>query len=291
MSESTENQKNFDKKLLDNPFVGSLVVPIAIVLVGALIIFGVTKMISSEHSYKNLVHEMKSKTFGNKWVAALELSKIISAKKIPQEDIPWLLENMEEIYTSTVDPRTRDFIVVAAGTLGDERALPILEKALADQGTNSIRFHAVVALANMPKGINFNWSKVVGLMASDDQALTQAAVLALGTHSVKDAEGKIVEALNSGAGYGVRYAAATALTRFKNEVALETINEILNLDERSHGASMTTDSIRGLKFNILNAAQDSEWTRLVPMIEKMLTSEKDIKVTGRAKEVLNLLKK
>ena len=36
------------KKILENPFVGSLVVPIAIVLVGALIIFGVTKMLSSE---------------------------------------------------------------------------------------------------------------------------------------------------------------------------------------------------------------------------------------------------
>ena len=36
--------QKIDKKLLENPFVGSLVVPIAIVLVGALVIFGVTKI-------------------------------------------------------------------------------------------------------------------------------------------------------------------------------------------------------------------------------------------------------
>ena len=35
------SEKKIDKKLLENPFVGSLVVPIAIVLVGALVIFGV----------------------------------------------------------------------------------------------------------------------------------------------------------------------------------------------------------------------------------------------------------
>ena len=56
MANSEEEPKKLvlkgNKKLLENPFVGSLVVPIAIVLVGALIIFGVTKMLSTESSYK-----------------------------------------------------------------------------------------------------------------------------------------------------------------------------------------------------------------------------------------------
>jgi len=58
MSDNGKNPSKIDKKILDNPFLGSLVVPVAIVLVGALIIFGVTKMISTDHSYKDLVNEI-----------------------------------------------------------------------------------------------------------------------------------------------------------------------------------------------------------------------------------------
>lgn len=76
------------KKLLENNMFNGIAIPIAIVLVGALIIFGVTKILSSERDYKDLVREVQSKTFGNRWVAAFELAKVLSAQKIPAEDIP-----------------------------------------------------------------------------------------------------------------------------------------------------------------------------------------------------------
>jgi Sec-independent protein translocase protein TatA len=82
-------------------------VPIAIVLVGALIIFGITKMLSTERSYKDLVQEMQSKTFGNRWIAAYELSKQIISEQIPEEEKPWLVENLADIYKNTPDPRTK----------------------------------------------------------------------------------------------------------------------------------------------------------------------------------------
>src|SRR5690606_8381485 len=119
-----ESNSTNNKKLLENPLVGSLVVPIAIVLVGALIIFGVTKMLSADRSYKDLVREMHSKTFGNRWIAAYELSKLISSSNIPTEDIPWLVGNLSELYHSAQDNRTRDFIVVALGALDSELILP-----------------------------------------------------------------------------------------------------------------------------------------------------------------------
>ena len=103
------------KKILENPLASGVVVPIAVVLVGALVVFGVTKLLSSERSYKDLVREMHTKTFGNRWVAAFELSKLISSERIPAEDIPWLIENLSEIYNSAKDARTRQFTVVAAG--------------------------------------------------------------------------------------------------------------------------------------------------------------------------------
>jgi hypothetical protein len=295
----SENGKNtpqgapgakLDKKLLENPFVGSLVVPIAIVLVGALIIFGVTKMLSDDHSYKDLVREMKSKTFGNKWVAALELSKIIAAGKIPEQDIPWLIDNLTDTYNNTIDHRTRDFVIVAVGALRNERGLKLLGQALNDKDKN-VKFHAVVALGNMPKSIIFDWEPVMKFLESDDYAMVQAATLVLATHKVRAAQEKILNLLKTDLGYGVRYAAATALIQFQNEEAIQTIDEILLLEQSSLGGRLTVEEIRGLKFNVLNAAQESEWKGLVASIEKMLSKEKDIKVVARGKEVLNLLKK
>jgi hypothetical protein len=61
--------------------MSGIAVPIAIVLVGALIIFGVTKMLSSGKNHRDLIDEMNSKTFGNRWVAAYELSKFLAAQK------------------------------------------------------------------------------------------------------------------------------------------------------------------------------------------------------------------
>ena len=85
------------RKLLENKYISSFMVPLAIILVGALIIFGITKMLSTERTYRDLVREMQSKTFGNRWIAAYELSKLISTNRIPPSEHPWLVENLSDL--------------------------------------------------------------------------------------------------------------------------------------------------------------------------------------------------
>lgn len=289
MSEKNQSNK-IDKKLLEsNPVMGSLMVPIAIVLVGALIIFGVTKMLSNDHSYKDLVHEMRSKAFGNKWIAALELSKVISAGAVEEEDIPWLVENLKDVYATSVDPRTRDFVVVAIGALGNEGGLPVLESALKEDKPE-INFHAMVALSKMPKGILFNWELVKSFLNKNDAALEQVTILTLATHEVKGTEDLFVKKLQSELGFSVRYAAATALIAFKNNEARKTVDEILMLNDTSLGKKLTVQEIRGLKYNVLTALKKYGWSDMAPSVEKMINIEKDIKVVSLAKEVLNSLK-
>ncbi len=294
MSEKNQinnSNSNIDKKLLENnPVMGSLMVPIAIVLVGALIIFGVTKMLSNDHSYKDLVHEMKSKTFGNKWIAALELSKVISAGAVEEQDIPWLVENLKDVYQSSVDPRTRDFVVVAIGALANEKGLPVIDHALKDTKNPEINFHAMVALSKMPKGISFDWTTVKSFLSKNDAALVQVTILTLATHQVDGTEDIILPLLKSDLGFSVRYAAATALIAYQNDQAITTINEILFLDDASLGKKLTVQEISGLKYNVLTALKRYEWNKLAPSVEKMINIEKDIKVVSLAKEVLNSLK-
>lgn len=277
------------KKLLDNPLLSGIAVPIAIVLVGSLIVFGVTKMLSTSRSYKDLVSELHSKTFGNRWVAAYELSKVINSKSVPKEDVPWLIENLDQVYNEAIDPRTRNFTIVALGAIGHENVLPILKRALEDSD-QKVKFHAVAALSNMPKGIKFDWSLVESLMKSDDLGLKQAVMLTLATHHVPSAEKILLSQIDSSE-VSLRYAAATGLVYYKNEAAIPIIKEILLLKSYPEKAGLfNADKIHGLKANILSALGKNNWKRPGSIVEEMAQQEKNMKVLNQAKTWLKQLK-
>jgi len=285
---STEASK---KKLLENPIANGIVVPIAIVLVGAVVVFGVTKLLSAERSYKDLVREMHTKTFGNRWVAAFELSKLISSSQIPAEDIPWLVDNLEEIYNEAQDPRTRQFSVVAAGALQTNDSVSLLEKAVEDSD-DKVRFHAVVALGNMPQGVAFTkWNTVLSFLEqSSDIGMTQAASLALATHRVSQAQELLVNLLGT-QNIVLRYTVASALVNYKNEQALPILRELFRLiPGKAQNGSLNEDQVVALKLSLLNSIKNNEWTVLNDEIQHVANSDKSLKVVESAKEVLKILK-
>lgn len=281
------------KKILENPFVGSLVVPIAIVLVGALIIFGVTKMLSAERSYKDLVQEIQSKTFGNKWVAAYELSKQINSSQIPVEDYPWLVENLTAAYKESVDPRTRGFIIAALGALKTPLALPTMQLALQDIDTD-VKFHSVVSLASMPKGITFDWAPLIEMLSSKEAILRQASTLALATHQVPAAQ-EAIRPLLRDESIVVKYAAATALIAYQDVDAKDLLQEILLLKYPPPSARvlppmLDVKQISDLKLSVLITLQKYNWKILNNTILEVAEKDSNITVATKAKEVLNLLK-
>ena len=282
------------KKILENPFVGSLIVPIAIVLVGALIIFGVTKMLSSERSYKDLVNEIQSKTFGNKWVAAYELSKQINSAQIPKEEYPWLVDNLTAAYKDSIDPRTRGFIIAALGALRTELALPVLQIALKDMDID-VKFHAIVSIANMPKGIQFSWAPTLEMLKSPEAILRQASTLALATHQVPEAQ-EAISALLRDDNLTVKYAAATALIAYKDVSAQPLLEEILKIKypaeaERVQPPALDGKQITDLKLSVLVTLEKYNWKVLNNTILEVAKNDSNISVATKAKEVLNLLKK
>ncbi|MBC7427221.1 MAG: HEAT repeat domain-containing protein [Bacteriovorax sp.] len=282
------------KKILENPFVGSLVVPIAIVLVGALILFGVTKMLSAERSYKDLVNEIQSRTFGNKWVAAYELSKQINSSQIPVEEYPWLIENLTTAYKDSVDPRTRGFIIAALGALKSELTLPTLQLALQDQETD-VKFHAVVSLANLPKGIKFDWTSTIELLKSPEAILRQASTLALATHQVSEAK-EAIHPLLQDESRVVRYAAATALIAYKDEAGIDLLKEILMTpyplkEARVIPPALDVRQISDLKLSVLITLAKYDWSILNNTVLEVANKDDNISVATKAKEVLNILKK
>jgi HEAT repeat protein len=277
-----------EKKLLENPIISSMVVPVAIILVGSLIVFGVTKMLSTDRSYRDLVREMHSKTFGNRWVAAFELSKQIASSNIPEEDLDWLVDEMSQLYGNANDPRTRNFLVVAAGALKSDKGLPLIKKGLSDTDSN-VKFHAITSLGNMDTLDNFDWDLLYPHLNQDDVGIQIATILTLSRHNAPKAQETITPLLNSPEP-SVRYAAATALVRYKSIVALPVVNEILLLEsEPKPNDKFTLTQVENLKMNILRAAKKNKWNAVRQTISTLVEAEKNLKVKTKAKELLILL--
>ncbi len=288
MSELTS--ETGQKRLLENPFVGNLIVPIAIVLIGALIIFGVTKLLSTERSHRDLVREMRSKTFGNRWIAAYELSKFISSSSIPKEDIPWMIENLAIVMQEAKEPRTRKFIVAAVGAMRNSLALPIIHKALNDLDSG-VQFHAIVALSHMPSPIDFDWKLLEGFLESPDLGFVQVTLLTLATHRVLEGRGHLLRFVNH-QDRSVRFSAATGLINYREKGALPVLKEILFLvpSNRPDQLGFNAEKVEKLKLNVLVALYRNQWGALNPILNDVVRQEPSLKVVGKIKEILNELK-
>ncbi|MCP4913945.1 MAG: HEAT repeat domain-containing protein [Oligoflexia bacterium] len=275
-----------DKKLLENPVVSSMVVPVAIVLIGALIIFGVTQLLSTDRGYKDLVREMHSKTFGNRWTAAYELSKYISSQQIPEEDIPWLIQNLSEVYSGSNDQRTKEFIIVALGALRNELTLPVLNTALKTEGPTT-KLRVVVALSNMPKGVTFDWSQLDSFLSGDDATLKKATMLTFATHKVSGKENLIAELLKD-SNQTMRFTAGLALSNYSDRRAIDVLKELLFTNESKE---ISPQQLEALKLNLLTTIEKNNWKVLSSEIEKVSNDDMSLKVKSKARELLNILKK
>ena len=283
-------QNGPSKKMLESSPLSGIAVPIAIVLIGALIIFGVTKMLSSGKNHRDLVEELNSKTFGNRWVAAYELSKFLAGQKIPPEDMPWVIENLSQVYFESVDARTRNFIVLALGSLNNPLSLKVLNAALSDQDPQ-VKFNAVVSLGNMPRGSMIEWEKVEALLQQEaDPGLKQVALLTMATHEQPSTEEKAISFLNYQERM-LRYSAAIVLIKYKNIEALPLLEEILNLRyDVVQAGELNGAQVESLKMNVLENLEKSNWNQLANLVQKVEEDDPNVKVTTKAKQVLKILK-
>jgi HEAT repeat protein len=278
------------KKILEKSPLAGITVPILIILVGALIVFGVTKMLSTGKDHRDLVDELNSKTFGNRWVAAYELSKFLASKKIPQEDIPWVIENLSRVYYESVDDRTRNFVVLAIGSMNNPLALPVLNKALEDSDSQ-VKFNAVTSIGNMTSTENIEWTKVEALISqAQDPGLRQVALLALAAHNRPNIEEKALPFLQSSE-KNLRHAAAIILISKKNEQAIPVLEEILGLRyDIAQAGELNGAQVEGLKVNVLENIEKSKWNALVNLVAKVESEDTNIRVSTKAKQVLKILK-
>jgi HEAT repeat protein len=284
------SEQNTSKKILESSPLSGIAVPIAIVLVGGMIIFGVTKMLSSGKDHRDLVEEMNSKTFGNRWVAAYELSKFLAAQKIPKEDMPWVIENLSRVYKDSVDARTRNFVVLALGSLNNPLSLNVLNAALDDQDPQ-VKFNAIVSLGNMSIGSDIKWEKIdAALQDSQDVGLRQVALLTMAAHNRPNIEEKALSLLDSSE-KTLKYSSAIVLIQRKKLEAIPVLEEIFALRyDVAESGQLNGAQVEALKINVLENIEKSKWNALYNLIKKVEQDDSNVKVNTKAKQVLKILK-
>ncbi len=277
-----KSNKQSLKDEIQNPASGFMV-PIAILVGGALIIWGITKMLSgSAAGYKKLVQDLNSKTFGNRWVAAYDLSKYIASEEIPSEDIPWLIQELSEVYDSSQDERTRNFIVLALGALENEKANKFLNGALASEDKN-IRYSSIIGLSKLDKVQDLNVEILKKYLSSDDEPLKQVILMFAAKHKVVSLKESIKPLIVS----------SNTITKYNSITALLNQGENIpntHLEKLFFGSVNNVDlsQLTSLKLNILKAIHRQ--TYLVEFLEKVIESETNKEVKTKAKQALLRLK-
>lgn len=265
---------------------GNIKVIFSIILVGILIVWGINKIITVDRTHRDLIRDLQSRSFGNKWVVAYELSKYISGNQIPVNDMPWVIENLVSLYKTSKDERTRDFVIVALGGLRTRLTFPYLINAL-DDSSDKVKFHALTALGNSKENDISKWKKVLKFLDNKDVGLRQSAIFVLSTHKIPSAEIKIVELLSDN-NIGVRYAAATALIYYRNIQSIPTLKEILKLDSFPKKDFIFSEGkVVALKLNILFALQKEKWNPIKDFIISLGTTEKNMKILTEIKKYNN----
>ncbi len=275
------SKKTTLKDEINNPSSGYLV-PIAILVGGFLIIWGITKMLGGGAGYQKLVEDLHSKTFGNRWVAAYDLSKYIASEEIPKEDIPWLIDELSVVYQDSDDQRTRNFIVLALGALKDPLAFNFLNSSLSSDD-KEIRYSSVVGLSRLEKIENVNISKLKEYLDSDDEGLKQVILLMSAKHKLLELKENIKSQLSSD-NIITKYNSITSLVSMNEKVSEKYLENLFFKDL----SGVDVAQHQSLKLNVLQAVQSQ--TELIGFLERVISSESNQEVKTKAKQALLRLK-
>ncbi len=269
------------KDEISNPSSGFMV-PIAILLGGFLIIWGITKMLDGGTTgYKRLVQDLQSKTFGNRWVAAYDLSKYIAGNQVPKEDIAWLIQELDDVYQSTNDERTRNFVVLAMGALKDDRSIVFLNKYLESTDKN-VKYSTIVGLSNLNSNNSINYTYLDNYLSSKDDPLIQATLLMLSKHKIVNLEDKFRQLSNS----------ANPITKFNATTALLSIGKLSNLNNlntlfNTEVVGLDVVQQKSLQLNILKAmSTKNPKINIVEFLQNLIKKTTNAEVKTKAKQAL-----
>jgi HEAT repeat protein len=219
-------------------FVKLFIVPAIIVLVALGIFYLGTMALQHPKTAEQYLEELKSDNTSRRWQSAYELSRMLNQNENIQFD-QTLRDQLVQVFgdAKTDDPRLREYLALVLGRLKEKSAVPVLSAAIHDDNTD-VRIYSLWALGNIedPKG----GEAALSAINDSDETVQRMAVGALSSMRYGPAKFALEKNLES-THQALRYDSAVALARLKDEKAVPTLLEMMNLkasgnpkDDRDH---------------------------------------------------------
>lgn len=269
MSEQGEVLKDGSSLLSKTSFFRIILISIALTLGGGGLIYFIAQGLTFKRDHRDLVMEIRSMTFGNRWISAYELSKYLLNNRIPEKERPWVREQLIDIYNQAKkregDFKLQKFSLVALGTFGandGDKIIPVVKDAIFSKHPELI-FQGLYILGNMTKGISFPWKKLLKTIDEfEDYALLQLGIFTFSWHKVPGRRASFLKFLRHQK-MAVRYGAAIGLIDFQELEALPHLREIIKWKVAKNELSPAEKNLRqNWQINLLRAYKRSPWRLL-----------------------------
>jgi len=278
----SENRSNPESGPLYAPesgfslFLKLFIVPAAIVAVALGIFFLGTMALQHPKTAGQYLEELRSDSTSRRWQAAYELSRMLNQGEKIQFDAALKAQLVQTFADSKKDdPRIREYLALVLGRLKEVSAVPALSDAVRDENTD-VRIYSLWALGNIedPKG-----GEAALLALSDGDATVQRmAVGALSSMRYGPAKFPLEKNLES-ANRALKYDSAVALARLKDEKAVSTLLEMLNLKTTDPKEAEMTQSA---KIAAIESVGELGNAVLKAKVVDLSKNESDIKVREAA---------
>lgn len=192
------------------------------------------------------------------------------------------------------DPKTRRYLAMVLGLLGDARALPVLRDGLSDADADTIK-NCLWALGQI--GDEESLMRVVELTRHDEQAVRLMAVYVLGSMRGAEAHSVLAAALNDpdelvkwNAAFGLARkadpAARDVLVRLLDKGYVDRVTQAMPKDRRP-----VAENIQRYRVAAVVWLARLNQEEAISVLEKLSVEEPDLQVRNAAIRQLNLLRR
>ena len=257
-------------------FIKLFIIPAAIVAVALGIFFLGTIALQHPKSASQYLEELKSDSTSRRWQAAYELSRMLNQGEKIQFDQD-LRAQLVQTYADSKkdDPRIRQYLALVLGRLKEPSAVPVLSEGVHDDNTD-VKIYSLWALGNIedPKG----GDAALSALSDGDATVQRMAVGALSAMRYAPAKFPLEKNLES-QNAGLKYDSAVALARLKDEKAIPTLLEMLNLKSAD---PKDAEMVQSAKIAAVEVSKELSNAALKTKVVEMSKSESDIKVREAA---------
>ena len=279
-----EPEQGFMRELSQFFIVPSLIV---VLCVGVFLMFGLVT--SEDKTAREFLQEIRTGRGNERWLAAFELSRLISQQPQLGADDRLVQEIIGIIRNEGAEePQVRKYLVIALEHLGNRGAGPVILELL-DDPDPEVRLHATRAmgvLEPVPGAVG----PLSRLLADEDPAIRKVAIYALGQTRDPEAIPVLLPRLEDPL-EDIRWNAALALAVLGDGSGRPVIVEMLDREHLDAISGITEEQkIRAL-INGVQAVYLLRETSLVEEVRELSSNDPSLKVREIAIKVLKELEK